>query len=385
MATQQKPFFMSTVECPICRNVNEHENLKVGAYTESGKDTDFCPTGRNWTDSAYQNYNPLLFNFATCPKCYYSRELNSSFKEWQQDANFKNYKLPMLRKKHLEELSKENSPVKILGVNLLPGNYPFESAVIKLLLTIYDEKLSDKPLSLDIARYYLRVAWLFREQGPGQITSVNDLNLDRVQKEIALFRSQATALTDKLPSITKIIDSILVGDQAGKRAGVESIMKRLNESCLAVDENSRNIQAVIEEIKKEIPGSPAGTPSGKFGSYDSFPVFLRTVKAFWDEIPMNEAEALQKSLENYLNAYQNTREIRKGLQQLQAAYLIAELSRRLGELERAREYFKITFREAHELIKNQRNDAGTIANTRKILDMATEQLRLSRSNVEASL
>jgi hypothetical protein len=176
-----------------------------------------------------------------------------------------------------------------------------------------------------------------------------------------------------------------VDDQAGKRSRVDLMTKGLSQAFLSLDDNSRGIQAVIEDIKKEIPANIAGVQSGKFGPHESFSGFLRSVKAVWDEIPTNEPEALQKSLEHYLIAYQNTREIHKGLQQLQASYLIAELSRRLGDLEMAREYFKITFREAQESIKDKKNDESTIANTRKILEMATAQLRLSRSNVEVAL
>ncbi len=63
-------FLLSKVECPICKTVNEFETIKVGAYVENGRDTDFCPMGITWKYSRYEAYNPLLFFTATCTHCH---------------------------------------------------------------------------------------------------------------------------------------------------------------------------------------------------------------------------------------------------------------------------------------------------------------------------
>ena len=72
------PFLLSKVECPICKTLNEFEIIKVGAYAERGRDTDFCPLDIHWRFPPYQAYNPLVFFAATCSNCFYTRELNSS-------------------------------------------------------------------------------------------------------------------------------------------------------------------------------------------------------------------------------------------------------------------------------------------------------------------
>src|SRR3990172_4301697 len=113
--TNDSPFFHSRVECPICKTLNEFEAVKVGAYVESGRDADFCPTGIKWRYPRYQEYNPLVFFTATCSNCFYSREFNSSFKEWKNDNNFKTYRLRAVKDKHLEQLSGDDSTIKQLG------------------------------------------------------------------------------------------------------------------------------------------------------------------------------------------------------------------------------------------------------------------------------
>ena len=74
--SNESPLFLTKVECPVCKTINEFETIKVGAYVEEDHDTDFCPKGRRWHNPKYAIYNPLLFFMATCENCYYTREFN---------------------------------------------------------------------------------------------------------------------------------------------------------------------------------------------------------------------------------------------------------------------------------------------------------------------
>jgi hypothetical protein len=389
MTVFQKPVFMTSIECPVCHNINEFENLKVGAYTESGRDSDFCPTGRTWTDPSYQKFNPLLFYFTTCHKCYYSRELNSSYKEWNNDTNFKSYKLPIIRKKHLEEISKENSLVKLLGDNINVSVYPFESAVLKILLTIYDEILSEKASHLDLARYFLRLAWLFREQSGGKLQSPVELAVSRLQCEIDRIQNCANEALHKIEAIKEISDKIVANDDM--RIENFDCMNDLLQTVLKVENTSSNFRGEIdllrqtaEKTKNNLYQQSQGnsiTPT--FGDQPSFSQFLSSVKKIWDEIPTNENESLKKSIEYYIRAYQKGREIGSGLPQLQAAYLIGELSRRIGDYSLAQEYFRITVKEGHRMVVNYKNDQAASSNIKKMLEMAIEQTRSLGREIES--
>ncbi len=70
MAKVQDPIFYTQIECPVCKNLNEYENIKIGSYTEEGRDTDFCPTGRVWINPAYQKYEPKFFLMQPLKKSY---------------------------------------------------------------------------------------------------------------------------------------------------------------------------------------------------------------------------------------------------------------------------------------------------------------------------
>jgi len=62
--SRESPLYVARIECPVCRNENAFEGIKVGSFTEAGRDTDFCPTGRVWRNSEFQKINPLAYAMA---------------------------------------------------------------------------------------------------------------------------------------------------------------------------------------------------------------------------------------------------------------------------------------------------------------------------------
>jgi uncharacterized protein (DUF2225 family) len=167
----ESPLFLTRVECPVCGMVNEYETIRVGAYTEGERETDFCPSYIRWRNPKYQKYHPLLFFAATCSQCLYTREFNAKFKEWSKDNHFRAYRLKVIKEKHLNDLNTEGAMVKMIGAVLDQERYPDETAVLKLLLAIHDELMYDHPSDLDLGRFYLRIAWMFRHMQAGPLSS----------------------------------------------------------------------------------------------------------------------------------------------------------------------------------------------------------------------
>lgn len=392
MPDNQRPFFRIKLECPVCRQINEFDVIKQGEYTESGRDTDFASIGIVWKNPAYQKYNPLLFFAATCQKCYYTRELNASYREWQSDSNFKSYRLPSQKKRHLAELANDNSIIRLLGERIDIDSYPSESAIIKLLLAIYDENLRDRSSSLDIARFYIRIGWIYRDQGQIDVSRTPmQLMLKKIQMEIDRFKDGAGQFGGNIPPLHRLIlqdfDQVC-GSEANHtvlsklKSAVENV--RLVSSSLI--EGIELLQTEFDKVKGEMHPPLTDSPeSTGFGEYPGFRDFLYSVRERRHEIPVNETEALTLALEYYMKAYQDSREIRAGLQELQAAYLIAELSRRVGDLSQAAEYFKISSKLAQDLMMKNRHDKSISSNARKILEMALEQGRTVKEAATVSV
>ncbi|MBU8934930.1 MAG: DUF2225 domain-containing protein [candidate division Zixibacteria bacterium] len=389
------PFFLSKVECPICKTINEFETVKMGAFVEEGRDTDFCPQEIKWRFPKYQSYNPLAFFVATCSNCYYSREFNNSFKEWKRDNNFRTYRLKVTKEVHLDQLATSDSVVKRLGEAIDMSRYPNETAIMKLFLAIFDEQTSDHHAKLDIGRFYLRIGWVFRGlqsfENPFQASlqgMLADLKsryeavwgaVDQSRKAIGTFGQYADALFD-----TEDITADLKSQLLPFKEKFESSCGSVGESLSTSQKQLQELGNVIKDFRSISVGNEADETAATFGEFGSFIQFLADLKKNWDGIVTSELEALQKAVTYYRAAYMDGREIAQGNQQIQAGYLIAELSRRIGDHKTSKEFFNSTIKAGQEYVYQNRNDKSRTALARKILELAIEQGKLNMEAIKSA-
>lgn len=391
--TTDSPLFHTRVECPVCQQVNEFETVKVGAYVESGRDADFCPIGIRWRYPRYQAYNPLVFFIATCSNCLYSREINNSFKEWKNDNNFKTHRLKVIREKQLEQAGRADSIVNRLGAVIDLNRHPNESAIIKLHLTIFDELLAEPHSNLDLGRWYLRVAWIFRDLEDGQNPNADFLKsvvkeieskynqlrqtIDSMKEQSAIFKRHLEAQfeTGKIPGELKSkmlpYREQFKGKLAFLDSGVESSLEQL-----------KAIEQLLEEYKAVTIGTDGKSGANRFGNYLDFTDYLLAMKKIWSGVAADEKQALEKAVEYYKRALETSKDIAASNQQIQASYLIAELSRRIGRYEQAREFFTNTIKHGQEFIYQRHEDRSQTALARKILELAIEQNKVMVSTFE---
>jgi uncharacterized protein (DUF2225 family) len=390
MATDS-PFLLFKVECPLCRTVNEFETIRVGAYAEEGRDTDFCPQNVKWRFPRYQGYNPLVFFTATCSNCFYTREFTNQFKDWKNDNNFKTYRLKTVKTKHLDGLADADSIIKNIGSTLDLNRFPNESAILKLHLAIFDEQLADHYSRLDVGRFYLRIGWIFRDmartENPGKAMLAGLVS--ELEKEFQLSKTSMKDAVGRVESLSNKVNSHFNASQisAEVKADMLTHRDRFNELVGEVHSHLKtsndrlsDVNQLIEEYRRALLGS-SEDGSLNFGSYPSFADFLQTLRRSWSGIVTNERDALEKSVFYYKEAFANGRDIAPGNQQIQASYLIAELSRRIGDFDEARQYFTSTIKSGQEFIYQNRHDSSRIALAKKILELAIEQ---GRQNLAAS-
>ncbi len=381
MKPDESPFFQTRVECPVCKTVNDFETIKMGAYTESGRDTDFCPTDRVWRNPKYQGINPLLYFMATCSSCFYTREFNRKFREWKDDNAFRNYRQKAVRQKHLGAFAEDGSVLKRLGTSLWPASYPTETAINKLLLGILDESMLEQPSHFDIGRWYLRIGWLFRDKGPGMsgspspravvqvrmATTLRDLsvNVGRLTAGVTEVRQmvdghpEATAAgpddTDKPDRFRRTIASVTEHlDAVG--AGIETLLGALQ------DEGVNERTAVVGQMTDE-----------RYGDAESHSAFLSSLRGKWDGVPASEWDALSLSLEHYRKAYVEERDIPQGNTQIQLAYMIGELARRVGQYDEAMQFFNVAVRSGRDWMHKLNNDQTNTALAKHLVELALEQ------------
>ena len=385
-------FLLQKIECPVCKSINEFEIIKVGSYTEGGRDSDFCPTAIEWRFPRYQAYNPLVFFTGTCSNCFYSREISQSYKEWKSDVNFKTYRQKPLRERHLQQFSHPDSIVKQLGQAINVTTYPNESAVLKLLLAIYDEQLSDLPNHLDLGRYYLRVGWVYRgmdsSEDPGKLYITGLMNevsnkhaalvtaLETFNRDIAAFEKHIATHFDA-PNLSADLKSKMLNHQDE----FDQRVNGLNGIAQSANEQIDGLKTTIDDYRSDVCGGETDGLGMQFARFSSFGDFMLDAKRKWDGIAINEIEALKFAAKFYQKAFTSGKNISVGNQQLQVSYLIAELSRRVGDYDIAKQYFNSTIKAGQEFIYQNRNDKSRTELARKIMELAIEQ---GRSNLKAA-
>ncbi len=387
----ESPIFLSKIECPICKTVNEFETLRVGAYAENDRHTDFCPKDIVWRYPRYQAYNPLAFFCVTCDNCYYSREFTSKFKEWKKDNNFRAYRLKAVKVLHLDKLAEVDSIIRKLGELMDIIHHPNETAVIKLLLAIFDELLYDHPNHLDLGRFYLRIGWVFRSLGEGEDPNLQFLRglMTELDGKYTVLRHRCREIDEHMSTfieyVTRHFETVRIAPELKTRLvpyreKFEGQIARLKQSLDAVYTELDQTNNLLTEYKSTAMGGEGDEATAVFGSYRSFDDFLFDIKKSWGGVVVTEREALEKAIYHYKEAMEDSRTIQAGNQQIQASYLIAELSRRVGDYDGARQYFNNTIKYGQEFIYENRRDHSRTALARKTLEPAIEQ---GKANLEA--
>lgn len=374
----ESPFFHTKVQCPICDSENAFDTIRVGAFVESGRDSDFRPKGISWRFNKYNGYDPLVYFVATCPNCYYSREFNDTFKNWKSDSTFKTYRLKRIKELHNQERGSEKSIVATLGKSIDLESSPNESAIAKLLLAIYDEKLNERPSNMDIGRLYLRIAWLFRsftdedgESTAGENAAQGIGDVDRA------FRDWSEGYHSWLDQRTRLFEKI------GENGSAQLCQVELEE--LRAHEES--IRTLINNLAGKLNAVAAQPrPSGRpYGGHANVYDFLEHLRTIWKDVPVSEQQALECSIEAYRQALEVGKEVAAGSQQVQVLYLIGELQRRIGEYDKAREYFNGALKAGQEFVRKYQTDSSRTALAKRILELAMEQAQLAKEQSKSKV
>ncbi len=378
----ESPLFLTKVECPICGTVNEFETIRVGAYSEGDRQTDFCPSVIKWRNTKYQKYNPLVFFTATCTNCFYTREFNIKFKEWFKDNNFRTYRLKVIKDKHLANLADVESFIKLVGGLLEYDKYPDETAILKLILAAYDELLYDHPSYLDLGRFYLRIAWLFRQpsgETERQPVSAMAGPFEDIEESIDNLRNWTEGLGRNVEYLKAAVAeySPAGNDPPPENNQVQNVFLPSVSNWQEIENRCQGaiteLESLLVNARAEFGSTAPATFGEGFYNHGSFDEFLVKLSRMWDGVPRNEFEAMRLAVRYYINAFETGKEIGLGNQSIQAAYLIAELSRQIGDHDNARRYFNTTIKMGQEFINEIRGDRTRTALARKLLELALKQ------------
>lgn len=375
----------SEVVCPLCQTVNQFETVNATTLNESERDSDFSQKEIHWVDSSLDSIHPLLYYVAVCRNCYFAIELTDSFINWQGHPSLIQ-KFKSIKPFHLEKLSEFNSPVKKLGEALNIEQFPNRSAIIKILLAIFDELINDDPDPLQLGRYYIRIGWLYRfiiSTESEKFTKLKN-KLSNIDKFYSEFNENISNTKTGFDNFSAQLKGHLNSDEitgkfnSSKELQEDKFANSLNDlisSFEQLQDDLNDFDIKFSEYKNSILGRYSNNSILDYSSDDDeFYEFLSQVKSEDDSIVLNEKEALYKAVRYFIDALDNSLKTTNH-RRLQVLYLTGELSRRIDDHETAKKYFNMTISEGQKLIRENINDQPRLALPKKILELTTEQMQ----------
>jgi hypothetical protein len=214
------------------------------------------------------------------------------------------------------------------------------------------------------------VGWIFREEKEKEkSTWIRDNltreSLDQILKSIQAQHEDYLQKIEKLKDLVdfEFADGQSKTEETDAKNQYHSIIYQVKEELTTLSHSVDQLQSIYKSHQQE-----TAAPSKK--DLLKLEDFLFSLKIQWPEIPVNEREALELSLDNYKKSL--TKDLKEN-QRIQISYLIGELSRRTGDFGAAREYLDLTIDVGQNFIQKNSEDQLKTALAQKILEMACQQ------------
>ena len=154
-----------TISCPICGLGNTHLRLKQDIYHVKTREPDGHPMELTWKVPDASSVNPLAYFWGTCKQCFFTREMDDAeFRRSKENLDvYRSHFLENFVSRVADQAQTKMGFLQELGKGIDPSD-PFGAVLIRFLLGIYSECMKGTPFYGNLGRYYLRIAWLYRDR-----------------------------------------------------------------------------------------------------------------------------------------------------------------------------------------------------------------------------
>ncbi|MFH1568358.1 MAG: DUF2225 domain-containing protein [Gemmatimonadota bacterium] len=153
-----------TIACPACSAETVHYRLKRDIVRATNQEGDGHPIGYRWQKPGFDSVDPLQYFMGVCPKCGFAGEIDDA--DYRTCGENQEYR-KLFVEASLQQLKGAAATGKGAAQSLLKrisDTDPLGSAVAKLHLGVFTQSLRVRPVAGNMARFYLRIAWLYRDK-----------------------------------------------------------------------------------------------------------------------------------------------------------------------------------------------------------------------------
>lgn len=188
------PFITKIVECPICNLASPQRRIKRHLYHEQKRDIDLRPLSYQWRGKVLAVQHPLIHYLWHCPGCRFTAWPVA----WENPTRGLGLTLAKYRAALRDPSSQYQAGAKVQRLLLAGLKWPeldFEQGLRLHLLAAHQllkiQQATGVLDSLNLARYYLRLSWLFRELAERPELSPILTRLDQLTNRLASLWPEA--------------------------------------------------------------------------------------------------------------------------------------------------------------------------------------------------
>jgi len=150
--------------CPVCEARNAFFRLKPDICRPGDQEGDGHPRTWRWSKPGFDSLDPKQFFWGVCQKCRFAGELDDAeFRAAEKDPEgFKNLHASSALDRLVAGSLSGKSAVQALG-KLINPKEPFVTVLAQFHLGIFSHCLRQRIAPGNLARYYLRLAWIYRD------------------------------------------------------------------------------------------------------------------------------------------------------------------------------------------------------------------------------
>jgi hypothetical protein len=330
MAEKKLPFFMKAHQCPVCGSSAEHRQFRNRTYVPATQESDAHVLTYTWHNPYLIQIHPPLYFLYFCPSCYFS-------------ATSENYinpaKVPYNRvnnKAFLTARTRKDKVIELLGRRIDYGNISFESALWMHLLAIYAQLLPEEGMRdhYTIARIYLRVAWLYREENAAKTEEskppANEKPEDLTQCALAEALKEFDGI---LHQGNEARDRIIAALRADAKQRGEKDADSYGNALGTIDRLFEALHSEAYRLKSTFNRNSTTVLKAGDIAYDTG--FLEEVKTLWVYAPIDETEALRSAIEHFEKAIASDARLSDPEPYFRTAALVIDLELRCNDLDAA--------------------------------------------------
>ena len=337
MSDTQTPFLVRPTECPNCKVKSSQRLIRKRAVLPIQKESDQHVTEYKWSSPKIQQVHPAFYFLHYCEKCHYTDTIED-FAE--PDGNeYSRWTL----KCHADALRTQDKAIDLIVSQINYEDIDFDSAIRIHYLATYIQLLSPSDVldNYKIARLFLRIAWLYREQAAetGVHDSINGQLSDSNSRTsiVGAFDEQvqsAFGVSSKWDSMRTAIKRDLETRLDEEEIAFQSELDDVNEAIESMLQRLHIAKkAYIQHVTAEEESIGNREIDSDYALKD--PAFLAKLKLVWPTAPETEVEAMRLAIRYFEKALSQDPRLDSMEAYFQVASLSVDLLMRCGDIDSA--------------------------------------------------